>query len=42
MSEMYTETYTKQYAYDSKNDRYYVKYVDVKDRSTWIDNILSA
>lgn len=42
MSEMYTETYTNQYAYDSKNDRYYVKYVDVKDRSTWIDKILSA
>lgn len=42
MSEMYTETYTKQYAYDSKNDKYYVKYVDVKDRSTWIYNILTA
>lgn len=42
MSEMYTETYTNQYAYDSKNNKYYVKYVDVKDRSTWIDKILSA
>lgn len=41
MSEMYTETYTNQYAYDSKNNKYYTKLVDVKDESTWINNVLN-
>ena len=41
MCEMYTESYTNQYAYDSKNNKYYTKLVDVKDESTWINNILN-
>lgn len=41
MCEMYTESYTNQYAYDSKNNKYYTKLVDSKDESTWINNILN-
>ena len=29
-----------QFAYDTKNKRYYEKYVDLKDESTWIDKFL--
>lgn len=38
MSEMYTGTYTSQYA--RCGDRYYSKMVDVTDKSTWINNYL--
>ncbi|MGL5436016.1 MAG: hypothetical protein ACRDBO_11535, partial [Lachnospiraceae bacterium] len=38
MSEMYTATYTNQYArYEGK---YYKKMVDVTDKSTWLNNYL--
>lgn len=29
-----------QFAYDTKNKKYYEKYVDLKDESTWIDKFL--
>lgn len=38
MSEMYTGTYTNQYA--RYNDKYYTKMVDVTDKSTWINNYI--
>lgn len=38
MSEMYTGTYTSQYA--KYNGKYYIKMVDVTDKSTWINNYL--
>lgn len=38
MSEMYTGTYTTQYA--RYNGKYYCKMVDSADKSTWIHNIL--
>ena len=38
MSEMYTGTYTTQYA--KYNGKYYCKMVDSADQSTWIHNIL--
>ena len=38
MSEMYTGTYTTQYA--RCNGKYYCKMVDSTDQSTWIHNIL--
>ena len=40
ISEMYTETYTNQYAYDKKSGKYYTKMVDICDKSTWINNYL--
>lgn len=40
MREMYTGTYTTQYAHDRKTDKYYCAMVDVTDRSTWIHNLL--
>ena len=40
MSEMYTCTYTSQYAHDKTNNKYYSKLVDCTDESTWIHNIL--
>ena len=40
MMEMYTGTYTSQYAHDKVNDKYYSKLVDCTDESTWIHNIL--
>lgn len=42
MCEMLTGTYTSQYAHDRRTDKYYVKTVDCKDKSTWINNILRA
>lgn len=40
MMEMYTGTYTNQYAHDRKTGKYYQKLVDVTDRDTWIHKIL--
>lgn len=40
MREMYTGTYTFQYAYNKMNDKYYRKMVDAADRSTWLHNML--
>lgn len=40
MSEMYTGTYTNQYAHDKHTDKYYTKMVDSADRSTWICEVL--
>lgn len=40
MSEMWTGTYTTQYAHVLGTDEYYCKMVDCRDRSTWIHNIL--
>lgn len=40
ISEMYTGTYTNQYAHDKLNRKYYTKLVDVCDMSTWINNYL--
>ena len=31
-----------QFAYDTKNKKYYEKYVDLKDESTWIDKFLES
>ena len=42
MCEMYTGTYSSQYAHDRRADKYYTKLVDVTDTSTWINNILRA
>ena len=36
MSEMYTGTYTNQYAHDKHRDKYYTKMVNSADRTTWI------
>ena len=38
MSEMYTGTFTTQYA--RYNEKYYCKMVDSADKSTWIHNLL--
>lgn len=40
MSEMYTGTYTTQYAYSLVTGKYYCAMVDVTDPETWIDKIL--
>lgn len=40
ISEMYTGSYTNQYAHDKTVDKYYTKMVDSKDRSTWICELL--
>ncbi len=40
MSEMYTGTYTNQYAHDRNTDKYYTKLVDSADKSTWICELL--
>ena len=42
ISEMWTGTYTSQYAHDKKTDKYYTKMVDICDRSTWICELLTA
>lgn len=42
MSEMYTGTYTSQYAHDLSSDKYYTKLVDSADSSTWINEILKG
>ena len=42
MCEMFTDTYTTQYAHDKRTGKFYSKMVDVKDRETWIDNFLCA
>lgn len=41
ISEMYTGTYTNQYAHDKRTDKYYTKLVDSADRSTWIYELLN-
>lgn len=41
MMEMYTGTYTTQYAHVLGTDQYYTKMVDSRDKSTWIHNILA-
>lgn len=38
MSECITGSYTTQYAHDTLTGRYYLKTVDMDDRSTWIHN----
>lgn len=38
--EMWSDTYTTQYAHDHRHGKYYSKMVDVCDPSTWIDKIL--
>lgn len=38
--EMFTGTYTNQYAHDKATEKFYVKMVDASDCSTWIHNIL--
>lgn len=40
MSEMYTGTYTNQYAHDKRTGKYYTKMVDSSNRSTWICELL--
>lgn len=40
MREMYTGTYTTQYAYSLVTGKYYCTMVDVTDPETWIDKIL--
>lgn len=40
MCEMFTGTYTDQYAHDKATGKFYVKMVDASDCSTWIHNIL--
>ncbi len=40
MSEMYTGTYTTQYAFDLVNSKYYKTMVDVTDPETWINKKL--
>lgn len=40
MSEMWSGSYTTQYAYDRSTGKYYSKTVDSKDRSTWINTYL--
>ncbi|MDF2950565.1 MAG: hypothetical protein K0S18_148 [Anaerocolumna sp.] len=42
MSEMYTGSYTSQYAHDKRTGKYYTKLVDCKDRSTWICELLTV
>lgn len=40
MSEMFTGTYTDQYAHDHNTGKYFCKLVDLFDESTWIHNYL--
>lgn len=40
MREMYTGTYTTQYAFNLVNSKYYSAMVDVTDEKTWINNRL--
>ena len=40
MSEMYSGTYTDQYAHDHNTGKYYAKLVDLCDETTWIHNYL--
>lgn len=40
MREMYTGSYTTQYAHDKTTNKFYCKMVDCRDRSTWIHNFL--
>lgn len=40
MSEMYSGTYTSQYACDHRTNKYYTKMVDCRDKSTWIYEFL--
>lgn len=40
MCEMFTGSWSAQYAHDLTSDRYYTKIVDVRDESTWIYNFL--
>lgn len=40
MSEMWSGSYTTQYAYDRSTGKYYSKTVDSEDRSTWINTYL--
>ena len=40
MSEMYSGSYTSQYAHDKLTDKYYTKMVDARDRSTWIYELI--
>jgi len=42
MCEMYTDSYTSQYAHDLKTGKYYTKMVDVRDKNTWINKLLYA
>lgn len=42
MSEMYTGSYTTQYAHDRKTGKYWSKMVDVLDPETWIHKALKA
>lgn len=42
MCEMYTGSYTSQYAHDLKTGKYYTKMVDVRDKNTWINKLLYA
>lgn len=42
MSEMYTGSYTTQYAYDRKTGKYWSKMVDALDPETWIHKALKA
>lgn len=42
MSEMWTGTYTTQYAYSLVTGKYYRKMVDCRDKSTWISEILES
>jgi len=41
MREMWTGSYTTQYAHVLDTDQYYSKMVDCRDKSTWIHNILA-
>lgn len=41
MSEFYTGSYTSQYAKVKATGKYYTKIVDYRDRSTWLENILT-
>jgi hypothetical protein len=40
ISEMYTGSYTNQYALDKKTNKYYTKMVDCRDKTTWINVLL--
>lgn len=40
MSEMFTGTYSDQYAHDHNTGKFYCKLVDVCDPSTWINTLL--
>ncbi len=40
MSEMYTGTFTNQYAHDKHTNKYYRKLVDITDETTWINELL--